>query len=82
MSEDRIQMTDLPAIHIACPQCGFSNAIAVPNLGYKEAVYQPCSSNDRNRAHNLKAQVKCASCQNDFDFYWCVGHIITSKERK
>lgn len=80
MSEDRAEMSNLPAIHISCLHCGFSNEVTVPTLDYTEAVYQPCSNSDGNSSHNKKAQVKCVSCRNDYDFYWCVGHTLNGNE--
>lgn len=67
-------MTDPLEFHITCPHCSYSNIATAPTSKYKEAVYQPCNENDGKQDHNMKGQIKCASCHNRFEFYWCAGH--------
>jgi hypothetical protein len=47
---------------------------------YKEVVYQPCNENDGKQYHNMKDQIRCDSCHNSFDFYWCEGHTIKEND--
>ena len=59
---------------IACPRCNYSNIATASNPKYKEVVYQSCNEKDGKHDHNVKDRIRCDSCHNDFDFYWCVGH--------
>ena len=66
---------------IACPQCNFSNIATCPNAKYKEVVYQPCNDNEGQKDHNMRDQIRCNNCHNNFDFYWCAGHTTTENNR-
>jgi hypothetical protein len=73
-------MINSPDFHIACPQCNYSNAVTVPVAKYKEVVYQLCNDNEGYQDHNMKDQIKCDSCHNRFDFYWCAGHTVVEND--
>jgi hypothetical protein len=73
-------MSDAQEIHIACPQCNYSNAAAIPIAKYKEAVYQPCNQNEGQQEHNKKDHIRCENCHNSFDFYWCAGHSMVKND--
>ena len=64
-------MTDPQVFHIACPECDYSNIATPSSDKYKEVVYQPCNNTQDQQDHNMKDQIKCDSCNNRFDFYWC-----------
>jgi hypothetical protein len=67
-------MSDVQELHISCPQCNYSNTAISPISKYKEVVYQPCNDNEGQRDHNMRDQIRCDNCHNNFDFYWCAGH--------
>jgi hypothetical protein len=73
-------MTDPLVFHITCPQCNYSNMATAPISKYKEVVYQPCNDNEGKQDHNMKDQIKCESCHNRFDFYWCAGHTMMEND--
>ncbi len=62
---------------ITCPQCDFSNIATCPDEKYKEVVYQPCNDNEGQKDHNMRDQIRCDNCHNNFDFCWCAGHTTT-----
>lgn len=68
-------MTNPQEFYIACPQCNFSNKTIAP-AKYKEVVYQPCNNIEDQEDHNIRDQIICDNCHNNFDFYWCAGHKI------
>ena len=64
-------MNNVLELHIACPQCNYSNTATTSNAKYKEVVYQLCNDNEGQQDHNMKDQIKCDNCDNSFDFFWC-----------
>jgi hypothetical protein len=46
----------------------------------KEVVYQRCNENEGKQIHNMKDQIRCDSCHNSFDFFWCEGHTIKEND--
>lgn len=73
----RIEEWTLSNFPIACPQCNFSNMATCPDEKYKEVVYQPCNDNEGQKDHNIRDQIRCDNCHNNFDFYLCAGHTTT-----
>lgn len=73
-------MTDLPYFQVECPQCSYSNTAIAPMSKYKEVVYQPCNDDEGQQDHNMKDQIRCDSCHNRFDFYWCAGHAVMEND--
>ncbi|MDW0144772.1 MAG: hypothetical protein QOK69_07340 [Nitrososphaeraceae archaeon] len=75
-------MNNVLELHIACPQCNYSNTATTSNAKYKEVVYQPCNDNEGQQDHNMNDQIKCDNCDNSFDFFWCAGHTIMENNAK
>ena len=67
--------------HIACPMYNYSNIATTLTPKYK-VVYQPSNDNEGKQDHNMKDQIRCDNCDNNFDFYWCTGHSIMENNKE